>query len=94
MVKAFGISECSKVNKCILYVGPHRRPFFKIQMFFLFITALRMVKALGISECSKVNQCILYVGPHQRPFFKIQMFFYLLLHSEWSKLWAFLRVVR
>ena len=56
--------------------------------------APRMVKALGISECSKVNKSILYVGPHQRPFLKIQMFFYLLLHSEWSKLWAFRSVVR
>ena len=69
MVKALGISECSKVNKCILYVGPHQRPFLRYKCI-LFITALRMVKALGISECSKVNKCILYVGPHQRPFFK------------------------
>ena len=60
----------------------------------LFITALRMVKAFGISECSKVNKCILYVDPHQRPFFLDTNVFYLLLHSEWSKLWAFLSVVR
>ena len=38
MVKALGISECSKVNKCIVYVDPHQNPFFK--------------NLLGISECS------------------------------------------
>ena len=68
MVKALGISECRKVNKCILYVDPHQRPFFKIQNCTLFITALRMVKALSISECFNVNKCILYVHPHQRSF--------------------------
>ena len=94
MVKALDISECSKVNKFILYVGPHQRLFFKIQMFFLFITALRMVKALVIAECSKVNKCILYVDLHQRPFLKTQNVFYLLLHSEWSKRLAFLSVER
>ena len=68
MVKALGISECRKVNKCILYVDPHQRPFFKIQNCTLFITAPRMVKALGISECSKVNICVLYVDPHPKSF--------------------------
>ena len=68
MVKALGIFECRKVNKCILYVDLHQRPFFKIQNCTLFITAPRMVKALGISECFKVNKCILYVHPHQRSF--------------------------
>ena len=90
MVKALGISECSKVNKCILYVGPHQRPFFKIQMFFLFITALRMVKPLGISECSKVNKCILYVDPHQRPFLKIQMYFIYYCTQNGQSFWHFL----
>ena len=56
MIKALAISECSKVNKCILYVDRHQRPFFKIQNCTLFITAPRMVKALGISECFKVNK--------------------------------------
>ena len=74
MVKALGISECSKVNLCVLYIDPHQRPFLRCKHI-LFITALRMVKALGISECNKVNKCILYVDPHQRPFFKIQMYF-------------------
>ena len=74
MVKALGISECSKGNKCILHANPHQRPFLRCKCI-LFITALRMVKALGISECSKVNICILYVDPHQRHFFKIQMYF-------------------
>ena len=75
MVKALGISECNKVNKCILYVDPHQRHFFLRYKCTLIITALRMVKALGISECSKVNICILYVDPHLRHFFKIQMYF-------------------
>ena len=92
MVKALGISECRKVNKCILYVDPHQRTFFFRYKCILFITALRMVKAFGISECSKVNKCILYVNPHQRPFLRYK-FILLLLHSEWSKLWAFLSVV-
>ena len=74
MVKALSISECCKVNICILYVDPHQKPFFRYKCI-LFITALRMVKALSISECCKVNICILYVDPHQRPFFKIQMYF-------------------
>ena len=49
MVKALGISECSKVNICILYVDPHQRPFLRCKHI-LFITALRKVKSLGISE--------------------------------------------
>ena len=93
MVKALGISECNEVNKCILYVDPHHRPFLKYKCI-LFITAPRMVKALGISECCKVNICIFYVVPHQRPFFLDTNVFYLFLHPEWSKLWAFLSVVR
>ena len=35
MVKALGISECSKVNICVLYVDPQLRPFFKMQMYFI-----------------------------------------------------------
>ena len=72
MVKTLGISEFSKVIKCILYVGPHQRHY-KIQMY-LYTTALRMVKDLGISECSKVNKCILHANPLHRSFFKIQMY--------------------
>ena len=68
MVKALGISECCKVNLCILYVDPHQRPFFRYKCI-LFITALRMVKALSISECCKVNNCILYTDLHQNRFF-------------------------
>ena len=68
MVKALGISEFSKVNKCILYVGPHQRHY-KIQMY-LYTTALRMVKDLGISECSKVNKCILHANPLHRSFLR------------------------
>ena len=68
MVKAFGISECCKVNKCILYVEPHQYLLFKIQLYFILYCTQNMVKDLGISECSKVNRCILYVDPHQRPF--------------------------
>ena len=68
MVKALGISECCKVNICILYVDPHQRPFFRYKCI-LFINALKMVKALGISECCKVNKSILYTEPHQNPFF-------------------------
>ena len=90
MVKTLGISECSKVNKCILYVDPHQRPFFLKYTCILFITALRMVKALGISECSKVNKCILYVGPHQRPFFKIQMYFIYCCTQNGQSFWHFL----
>ena len=36
MVKALGISECSKVNICVLYVDPHQRTFLKIQMYFIY----------------------------------------------------------
>ena len=68
MVKALGISERCKVNKCVLYVDPHQRPFFRYKCI-LFINALRIVKALGISECCQVNKSILYSEPHQNPLF-------------------------
>ena len=35
MVKALSISECCKVNKCILYVDPHQRPFLDTNIFYL-----------------------------------------------------------
>ena len=54
MVKALGISECSKVNKCILHANPLHRSFLRYKCI-LSITVLRMVKAFGISACSKVN---------------------------------------
>ena len=68
MVKALSISECYRVNKCVLYVDPHQRPFFRYKCV-LFINALIIVKALGISECCKVNKSFLYTEPHQNPFF-------------------------
>ena len=73
--------------------SPSSKIFYLRYKHILFITAPRMVKALGISECCKVNICILYVDPHQRPFLDTNVF-YLLMHSEWSKLLAFLSVVR
>ena len=52
-----------------------------------------MVKALGISECCKVNICIFMLTLIKDLFLDTNVF-YSLLDSEWSKLWAFLSVVR
>ena len=60
--------QCCKVNKCVVYVDPHQRPYFRYKCI-LFINVLRIVKALDISECCKVNKSILYSEPHQNPFF-------------------------
>ena len=47
MVKALSISECSKVNKCVLYVDPHQSPFsLDTNVFYLLIySALSKVLA-------------------------------------------------
>ena len=74
------------------YVDPHQRPFFRYKCI-LFITAPRMVKTLGISECCKVNICIFMLTLIKDLFLDTNVF-YSLLDSEWSKLWAFLSVVR